>query len=88
MYKPISKKSDRLIILLFSTESESLVYHFLYKYPILLNFGHKLVIWDQCANFGLKIIIVYIFEKPSINNKSPNFLFYLTFFHSQYLPDI
>ena len=82
MYVPISKKSDRLIILLFSTESESLVYHFLYKYPILLNFGHKLVIWDQCANFGLKIIIVYIFEKPSINNKSHRFLFFLTFFHS------
>ena len=67
---------------------QSLVYHFLYKYPILLNFGHKLVIWDQCANFGLKIIIVYIYENPSINNKSHRFLFILTFFHSYYLPDI
>ena len=70
MYVPISKKSDRLILLLFSAESDSLVNHFLYKYPILPNFGHKLVIWDQCANFGLKIIIIYIFENPSINDKS------------------
>ena len=81
MYVPISKKSRILIFLLFSTESESLIYHFLHKYPILLNFGHKSVIWDQCASFVLKIIIVNIFEKPSINNKSHRFLFFLTFFH-------
>ena len=70
MYVPISKKSDRLILLLFSAESESLVYHYLYKYPILLHFGHKFVLWDQCANFTLKITMVYIFQKPFIHNES------------------
>ena len=51
MYVPISKKSDRLILLLFLAKIESLVYHYLNKYPILFNFGHKFVFWDQCANF-------------------------------------
>ena len=69
MYVPISKKSDSLIFLFFSAENESLIYHYLFEYPILFHFGHKFVFWDHCANFALKIIIVFIFEKPFINNK-------------------
>ena len=82
MYVPISKKSDRLILLLFSAKIESLVYHYLNKYPILFNFGHKFVFWDQCAKFLSKIIIVYIFEKPSliINHRDFFFFFYLFLF--------
>ena len=64
MYVPISKKSDRLILLLFSAKNESLVYHYLYKYPILIHFGHKYVLLDQRADITLKIVIVYIFQKP------------------------
>ena len=80
MYVPISKKSDRLILLLFSAKIESLVYHYLNKYPILFNFGHKFVFWDQCANFLSKVIIVHIFEKPSLIINHTDFSFFLPFF--------
>ena len=75
MYVPISKKSDRLILLLFLAKIESLVYHYLNKYPILFNFGHKFVFWDQCANFLSKVIIVHIFEKPSLIINHTDFYF-------------
>ena len=79
MYVPISKKSDRLILLLFSAKIESLVYHYLNKYPILFNFGHKFVFWDQCANFLSKVIIVHIFEKPSLIINHTDFSFFYLF---------
>ena len=79
MYVPISKKSDRLILLLFSAKIESLVYHYLNKYPILFNFGYKFVLWDQCANFLSKVIIVHIFEKPSLIINHTDFSFFNLF---------
>ena len=80
MYVPISKKSDRLILLLFLAKIESLLYHYLNKYPILFNFGHKFVFWDHCAKFLSKTIIVYIFEKPSLIINQTDFSFFLPFF--------
>ena len=79
IYKFMGWNGARIFILV-STYRDPLVYHYLKKYPILFNFGHKFVFLDQCAKFLSKVKIVHINEKPSLIVNHTDFSFFFNLF--------
>ena len=69
MYAPNSRKRDTLILLLVSADSEPLAYQYLQKYPISSILAINMCFGTTVHVFNM-ILIVNIFKKPFVNNKS------------------